>query len=116
MKKIAVVRIRGTVNIEQGLKDTMDFLGLRKKHNCAIIDESESTKGMLQKAKDFITWGEASEETIKSLGIGEKKKVTHLAPPRGGFERKGIKQPFKKGGALGNRGEKINDLIKKMLK
>ena len=43
------------------------------------------------------------------------KKMINLHPPRGGFERKGIKIPFKVGGALGYRGEKISDLIKRML-
>ncbi len=38
-----------------------------------------------------------------------------LAPPRGGFGRKGTKQPYSIGGVLGYRKEKINDLIKKML-
>ena len=34
---------------------------------------------------------------------------------KGGFERKGTKMPFHLGGALGNRKEKINDLIRRML-
>ena len=42
-------------------------------------------------------------------------KPFRLNPPRGGFERKGIKVSFNSGGALGYRGEKINSLIKKML-
>lgn len=38
-----------------------------------------------------------------------------LHPPRGGFERGGIKKQFAQGGVLGYRKEKINDLIKKMV-
>ena len=38
-----------------------------------------------------------------------------LSPPRGGFGRKGVKTAFGKSGALGNRKEKINDLIMRML-
>jgi len=38
-----------------------------------------------------------------------------LKPPIKGFENKGIKQPFSKGGALGYRKDKINDLIMNMI-
>ena len=36
-----------------------------------------------------------------------------LTPPKGGFRR--IATPFKQNGAWGNRAEKINSLIRKML-
>ena len=48
---------------------------------------------------------------VYNLGI---KKVFRLSPPSKGFERKGIKLPFTVGGVLGNRKEKVNDLIEKM--
>jgi large subunit ribosomal protein L30 len=82
--------------------------------------------GMVKKVDDLITWGEVNDSTIKELkekrgektknkGKEELKKFFRLSPPKGGFERKGIKVPFKIGGALGYRGDKINDLIKRML-
>jgi large subunit ribosomal protein L30 len=43
------------------------------------------------------------------------KKVFRLSPPSKGFERKGIKKPFTIGGVLGNRKEKINELLEKMI-
>jgi large subunit ribosomal protein L30 len=49
---------------------------------------------------------------VYSLGI---KNVFRLSPPSKGFERKGIKTPFTLGGALGDRKDKINDLLKKMM-
>jgi large subunit ribosomal protein L30 len=52
------------------------------------------------------------QTTLKKLGI---KKVFRLKPPTKGFGRKGIKKTFKEGGALGNRGKKINELIQKMM-
>ena len=45
----------------------------------------------------------------------EVKPFFRLHPPIGGFERKGIKMPFAKGGVLGDRAEKISVLIGKML-
>ncbi|MFH1592537.1 MAG: 50S ribosomal protein L30 [Candidatus Woesearchaeota archaeon] len=38
-----------------------------------------------------------------------------LSPPKGGFERGGIKKQFAMGGASGYRKDKINDLIVKMV-
>ncbi len=97
---------------------------------------------MIRKVKDYVTWGEIDPETYKMLiekrgqaykgreqdskekikynrfiTYGNKKYKRHfrLSPPKGGFERKGIKTPFSVGGALGNRKEKINDLIKRMV-
>jgi large subunit ribosomal protein L30 len=49
--------------------------------------------------------------SLTALGI---KKVFRLKPPSKGLERKGLKATFKVGGSLGERGEKINLLIKKM--
>ncbi|PIY60378.1 50S ribosomal protein L30, partial [Candidatus Woesearchaeota archaeon CG_4_10_14_0_8_um_filter_47_5] len=43
------------------------------------------------------------------------KPFFRLSPPKGGFRKGGIKTPYVRGGALGNRKEKMNDLIQKML-
>ncbi len=43
------------------------------------------------------------------------KPFFRLHPPRGGYPRKGIKRPFHEGGAWGYWGEKINDLVLRMI-
>ena len=43
-----------------------------------------------------------------------KDKTFRLHPPKGGFERRGIKKTFKEGGVLGYRGKEIIKLIEKM--
>jgi large subunit ribosomal protein L30 len=121
--KLALILIRGRVGIRFDIKDTLNSLNLLRKHACVIIDDNKVTRGMVVKCKDYITYGEIESETIEELtktrgkktSEGKTKKFFSLAPPKGGFERKGIKVPFKKGGALGYRGKKISDLIKKML-
>jgi large subunit ribosomal protein L30 len=121
--KIAVIRIRGVTGIRKPIKDTLDMLRVYSKHTCTVVDGTPSILGMIQKSKDFITWGEIDEETYDLLkekrGIkdpeGNLKPFFKLAPPVGGFERKGIKKPFSVGGVLGNRKEKINILLKKMI-
>ncbi len=124
-KKIAAIRLRGTRGIKSGIADTMTMLNLHKKFFCSILKSGPSTKGMLMKAKDYVTWGEVSDELAKELAEkrSEKdprdpkksKKFFRLHPPRGGMRKKGLKAGFNQGGDLGYRGEKINDLLKRML-
>jgi len=43
------------------------FLRLHRKNHLVLIDDRPSYRGMLQKAKDYITWGEVNAETIAKL-------------------------------------------------
>ncbi len=116
--KLAVIRIRGEVNLNKEIRSTFTLLRLFKKNRCVVLNDTPSIRGMLYRIKDYVTWGVVNEETIKLLDEkrGKKgRKYYNLHPPRGGFARKGIKKQFNVGGALGNRKEKINDLIKRML-
>jgi len=122
MTKLAIIRIRGTDDVKGEIEDTMRMLKLHKKMTCSIYPKTDALMGMLEKIKDYVTYGEIDEDTYKLLvekrGIKKEDKLVnyfHLAPPRGGFERKGIKTPFSMKGALGYRKEKINILIKKMI-
>ncbi len=141
-KKIAVILVRGLVNVKETVKDTLKMLRLTRKNHCVILDNTPINMGMIKKAKDYITWGEIDDQTQAELiskrsqayegpetcskgkikynkffvHEGKKyKKYFRLNPPRKGFGRKGIKIPFKVGGGIGYRGEKINELIKNML-
>jgi len=140
--KIVTILVRGLINIKKPVKDTLKMLRLTHKNHCAVLDRNPTNSGMLKKVKDYITWGEINDETYQELieKKGEEykgpetdskdkikykkffihnnkkyKKYFRLNSPKKGFGRKGIKIPFKVGGALGYRGEKINDLIKRML-
>ena len=123
--KLALILVRGLVGIRKDIKATLYSLRLRKKHACVVIEDTLNNRASAMKCKDYITYGEINDATLKLLlekrgrkdpeKKGYLKKFFLLHPPRGGFERKGIKTPFKKGGALGYRGEKINDLLKKMI-
>ncbi len=126
-KKVAIIRVRGIIGIRKDIKDTLDMLRLYKKNYCVVLNNTPSINGMVKKVKDYVTYGDISEETSKLL-IEKRGKTAHdregkevlkpffrLNPPRKGFGRKGIKLPFAVGGALGNREDKINDLIKRMI-
>ncbi len=130
--KLAVVLVRGMVKVVKPVKETLMMLNLHRKNHCVVVDDTPAYKGMLLRVKDYITWGEIDDATFaelvqkrgqlsdgrqKSLEVNGKKYKRYFAlnPPRKGFGRKGIKRAFKIGGALGDRGEKMNDLVKRML-
>lgn len=61
---------------------------------------------------EFVKEFFAAKKQLKDIpGL---KLFFKLNPPRGGFERKGVKIAYSLGGALGYRKDKINDLIKRM--
>ena len=128
----AVVRVKGTINASQEVRDTLKMLNLPHINNCTIIPNTKSFKGMLYKVKDYVTWGEVEKETLEMMLKREGKKsgagkilegktkvreILHLPirlhPPIKGY--KSIKKPYSMGGSLGYRGKEINELIKRML-
>lgn len=70
----AVIRIRGRTGIRKNIADTLDMLNLTRISHAVVIPDTPSYKGMLQKAKDYITWGEVSEETFKKL-VAERGRL-----------------------------------------
>jgi large subunit ribosomal protein L30 len=151
----AVIRLRSSIKAHREVKDTLHHLRLNQVNHCVLIPEGKTWDGMLQKVKDYVTWGEVKADVLTNMIIkrgrlsGERpitnqyikentkleslmkfseaiasgsykysdlkevKPVFRLHPPRQGFE--GIKRSFRDHGALGYRGEKINDLLLKML-
>ena len=57
-----VIRVRGTTGVIQNIADTLDMLRLNR-----ISEENPSYEGMLQKAKDYITWGEIDAELLAAM-------------------------------------------------
>ncbi len=149
----AIVRVRGTVNVIPDITRTLQLLRLNRVNHCVIVPENDSYRGMLQIAKDYVTWGEIDAETttqlltergrldgdrpldgeaLKGLGFDDHaalatalvngsatlsklegvKPLLRLHPPHKGYE--GIKRSFREKGALGYRGAKINDLLRRM--
>lgn len=152
---LAVVRVRGTVNINRDTKDALRMLHLTRANHCTIIPEDARWRGTLLKVKDYVTWGQVDEPTVfdllqkrarlegdkplteqyltkntqfKSLkalaeaiargraslrDVEGLKPLFRLAPPRKGFEH--VVRDYATGGTLGDRGAKINALIRRML-
>lgn len=121
--KLALIRIRGMIHVKHDIQYTMFNLRLRKNNVCVVMENSPANRAAAAKCKDYIAYGEITEDTYNELvdkrgkkdESGALKKFFLLHPPIGGFEKKGIKIPFSKKGALGYRGEKMNELVRKML-
>lgn len=64
---IAVIRVRGTVNVADKIAFTMDNLRLFKTNHLVLVKEDKSTKKMVEKVKDYTTFGEINEETLSKL-------------------------------------------------
>jgi len=62
-----VVRIKGTVNIPQQAKKTLDGLNLGKRFRATIVPESSEYLGMLRKVKDEVAWTKADANIVKGL-------------------------------------------------
>ena len=65
--KVAVVRIRGTVNVDGRIKTTLDLLKIKYKNNCNVVELDDTYKGMINKAKDYVTYGPVDKETFKEM-------------------------------------------------
>jgi len=63
----AAVRVRGTVNVKPDIKHTLQLLQLTRANHCVLLEEKASIKGMLQIAKDYITWGEIDKAILSKL-------------------------------------------------
>lgn len=74
MPLFAVVRIKGTVNVRHDMRITMDLLNIRRKFWASVVPGTDSYMGMLEKVKDFVTYGEIDRETLKLLIL--KRGVT----------------------------------------
>ena len=70
----AAVRVRGIVNVKPDIKRTLQLFRLTKVNHCVLLEENASIKGMLQIAKDYITWGEI-DKTILSKLIDSRGKL-----------------------------------------
>lgn len=78
---IAVVRLRGSIKVPGEIEDTLRMLKLKRVNHARVLKEDASILGMVKKSKDYITWGEISQEVLLELlrkrgRIEGDKKIT----------------------------------------
>ncbi len=64
---LAVVRVRGIINVKNDIRDTLTMLGLGRVNHCVLISENPPNMGMVRKVKDYVTWGPIDIETATVL-------------------------------------------------
>jgi len=135
---ILVIRISGQVEMLTYIKETLFRMHLRKKYSAVLLKETEETKNLLSQIRNFVAYGKIDSKTLEELiskrakSIDGKKidtkKVAEIIE-KDGIEKSGIKpffrlHPPRKGidskshypkGILGDNGDKINDLVRRML-
>ena len=62
-----VVRMKGTVNIPQQAKKTLNGLNLDKRFRATIVPESAEYLGMLRRVKEEVAWVKADASIVKEL-------------------------------------------------
>ena len=80
-KCVVAVKVRGEISAQREAKETTSLLGLEHTNHAVIIDNRPAYLGMLLRAQSYVTWGEASKETIaamlrKRAKIGGGNKLT----------------------------------------
>ena len=66
-KCIIAIRVRGVISARREDRETLRMLNLTRNNYAVLIDDRSSFLGMLRAAQGYVTWGEASKETIATL-------------------------------------------------
>lgn len=64
---IAIIRIRGLVNVKHNIRITLEKLKLSHKNSCILVPENDSYKGMLHVVENMVAYGPVKAETVKKL-------------------------------------------------
>ncbi|XES77302.1 MAG: 50S ribosomal protein L30 [Candidatus Bathyarchaeia archaeon] len=90
LKCIVVVKVRGTISAQRETTETLTMLHLSHTNHAVILDSRPEFRGMLIRAQSYITWGEASKETvalmIKQRGKAGSSKITDEYAQKVGYE------------------------------
>ncbi|MWV63782.1 50S ribosomal protein L30 [Halorubrum sp. JWXQ-INN 858] len=60
----AIVQLRGEVNVNYGVKDTLDMLNVGRVNHATLVPETDSYRGMITKVNDLVAFGEPSAEAV----------------------------------------------------
>jgi large subunit ribosomal protein L30 len=63
----AVVQLRGEVNVNRDVRDTLELLNLTRVNHATVVPETDAYRGMLAKVNDVVAYGEPSVETLATI-------------------------------------------------
>lgn len=64
---LIAVRVDGAPTVKPPEQSTLDALRMKTRFSAVLLQDNPSVRGMLQRAKDHVTWGEAKKDDIKLL-------------------------------------------------
>lgn len=104
---LAAVRIRSAVNAAPAVLATMELLGMHRKHACAVLPNNPVTRGMYERVKDYVAYGNIDLPTFAKMleNRGRLEGDAALDPKKLGFSSaedvaKSIFESGKKPGGL----------------
>ena len=74
-----VIRARSDRGVTRKIRETMAMLNLTRVNHATIVMDNPSYRGMLQKSKDYITWGKVDAKTVEML-IKERGRMSGDKP------------------------------------
>jgi ribosomal protein L30/L7E len=75
MAKLALIRLKGMFSLSPTVRSTLSSFRLDRLYSCTVVDDSDSTKGMIQSCKDFVSYGPVGKESIALL-LAKRGKTT----------------------------------------
>ena len=63
----AVVQVRGEININGDILDTLEMLNLGRVNHATLVPEEPTYDGMVTKVNDYVAHGTPSQETVELL-------------------------------------------------
>ena len=64
---LVALRIDGTPNVRPPEEATLKALRMKSRFSAVLLRDNPSVRGMLQRIKDHVTWGEAKRDDLKLL-------------------------------------------------
>jgi large subunit ribosomal protein L30 len=66
-KCFVVIKVRGTIRARREARETLELLQLARTNHAVLVDNRPSFMGMLYRVQNYVTWGEASKETVSLM-------------------------------------------------
>ncbi|WP_247001576.1 50S ribosomal protein L30 [Halosolutus gelatinilyticus] len=63
----AVVQVRGEVNRQRKVQDTLEMLNIHSVNHCALVPETDAYEGMIAKVNDYVAVGEPSADVLETV-------------------------------------------------
>lgn len=63
----AIVQLRGEVDRQDAVDDTLDMLNVHNVNHCTLVPDSDTYRGMITKVNDYVAFGEPSQDVLEEL-------------------------------------------------